>query len=141
MISTRTIALGPLVSLLFIFHVLCCLPPCYSAHQFFAHYSISYDSNKVTLQSLNTACVRVSLVSSYVKFCTSYSNPPGLGRIFPHLVPLFTFPLLTDVYNTSLIDIIHVVLLPSSPPPFSSFFLTRMPFLALRRLPFAFFDI
>ena len=109
MISARTIALGPLVSLLFIFHVLCCLPPCDSANQFFAHYSISYDSNKVTLHSLNTACVRVLLVSSYIKFCTSYSNPPGLGRIFADLVPLFTLPLLTDVYNTSLVDIMMLI--------------------------------
>ena len=108
-ISARTIALGPLVSLLFIFHVLCCLPPSYSANQFFAHYSISDDCNKVILHSLNTACVRVLLVSSYIKFCTSYSNPLSLGRIFPHLVPLFTFPLLTDVYNTSIIDIMMLI--------------------------------
>jgi len=87
MISARTIALGPLVSLLFIFHVLCCLPSCDSANQFFAHYSISYDSNKVTLHSLNTACVRDLLVSSYIKFCTRCSNPPGLGRIFADMVP------------------------------------------------------
>jgi hypothetical protein len=32
----------------------------------------------------------------------------------------------------------HVVLFPSSPPPFSSFFLTRMPSPALRRFYFAF---
>ena len=107
--TCETLALDSLVSLLLIFHVLCCLPPCDSANQFFAHYSISYDSNKVTLHSLNTACVRVSLVSSYVKFCTSYSNPPGLGRIFTHLVPLFTLPLLPDVYNTSLVDIMMLI--------------------------------
>jgi hypothetical protein len=29
----------------------------------------------------------------------------GLGRIFAHLVPLFTFPLLADVYSTFLVDI------------------------------------
>ena len=61
-------------------------------------------------------------VSSYIKFCTSYSNPLGLGRIFPHLVPLFTFPLLTDVYNTSIIDIMMLITMESfSLPPLSHF--------------------
>jgi hypothetical protein len=80
-------------------------PPCDSANQFFAYYSISYDSNIVKIYSLNAACRRVPLVSSYTKFCASYSNPPALGRIFAHLVPLFTSPLFTDVYTTYLVDI------------------------------------
>jgi hypothetical protein len=49
------------------------------------------------------------LVSSYIKFCTSYRNPPWFGGIFTHLVPLFTFPLLTDVYTTSLVDIMMLI--------------------------------
>jgi hypothetical protein len=103
--STKTLALDPLVSLLLIFHFLCCLPPCDSANQFFAYYSISYDFNRVQIHSLNAACSRVPSVSSYTKFCASYSNRHGFGRIFAHLVPLFTSPLLTDVYTTYLVDI------------------------------------
>jgi hypothetical protein len=108
-ISARTIAPGPLVSLLLIFHALCCLPPCASANQFPANYSISYDYNIVKIHSLNAACPRIPLVSSYIKFCASYSNSPGFGRIFALLVLLFTSPLLTDVYGTSLCDIIMLI--------------------------------
>jgi hypothetical protein len=82
----RTSALDRLVSFLSIFHVLCCLSPCISANQFFAHYSISYDSNRVPIHSINAACAPVPLVSSYIKFCASYSNPPSFGRIFVLLV-------------------------------------------------------
>ena len=102
-------ALGPLVSLLLIFYVLCCLPPCDFADQLPANYSISYDSNGVQIHPLNPACVRVPLVSSYIKFCASYSNPPGFGRIFALPVLLFTLPLLPDVYGTSLCDIIVLI--------------------------------
>jgi hypothetical protein len=108
-ITAKTLALDPLVSLLLIFHVLCCLPPCDSANQFFACYSISYDSNRVQIHSLNAACPHVPLVSSYTKFCASYSTPPCLGRIFAYLVPLFTSPLLTDAYTTYLVDIMMLI--------------------------------
>jgi hypothetical protein len=80
-----------------------------SANQFFANYSISYDSNRVQIHSINAACAPVPLVSSYIKLCASYSNPPGFGRIFVLLVPLFTPPLLPDVYNTSICDITMLV--------------------------------
>ena len=108
-ISARTIALGPLVSLLLIFYVLCCLPPCDFADQLPANYSISYDSNGVQIHPLNPSCVRVPFVSSYIKFCASYSNPPGFGRIFALPVLLFTPSLLPDVYGTSLCDIIMLI--------------------------------
>ena len=104
-INAKTLALDPLVSLLLIFHVLCCFPPYDSATQFFACYSVSYDSNRVQIHSLSAACPRLPLVSSYTKFCASYSNPPCFGRIFAHLIPLFTFPLLSDVYTIYLVDI------------------------------------
>jgi hypothetical protein len=107
--NAKTIALDLLVSPLLIFHVLCCLPPCESANQLFVYYSISYDSNRVQMHSLNAACPRVPLVSSYTKFCASYTNPPCLGRIFAHLVHLFTSPLLTDVYTTYLVDIMMLI--------------------------------
>jgi hypothetical protein len=87
-LSVRTIALDPLVGLLLIFHVLCCLPPCDSANQFFAYYSISYYYNRVTICSLNAACMRVPLVSSYIKFCASYSTLPWFGA---HFCPPGTF--------------------------------------------------
>ena len=108
-LNAKTLALDPLVSLLLIFHVLCCLPSCDSQNQFFAYYSISYDSNRVQRHSLTAACPPVPLVSSYAKFCVSYTNPPCLGRIFAHLVPLFTSPLLTDVYTTYLVDIVMLI--------------------------------
>jgi len=116
-ISAKTLALEPLVSLLLIFHVLCCLPPCDSPNQFFAYYSISYDSNRVQIHSLTATFPRVPLVSSYAKFCASYSTPPCLGRIFAYLVPLFTSPLLTDVYTTYLVDIMMLITMLSLPPP------------------------
>jgi len=108
-INAKTLALDPLVSLLLIFHVLCCLPPCDSANQFFTCYSISYDSNRVQIHSLNAACPRFSLVSSYTNFCASYSTPLCLERIFAYLIPLFTSPLLTDVYTTYLVDIMMLI--------------------------------
>ena len=91
------------------FHVLCCLPPCDSANQFFAYYSISYDSNRVQIHSLNAACLRIPLVSSYTKFCASYTNPPCFGRILPTWYLYLLPPLLTDVYTTYLVDIMMLI--------------------------------
>jgi len=108
-ISAKTLALDPLVSLLLIFHVLCCLPPCDSDNQLFAYYSISYDSNRVQIHSLNAACPRVSLVSSYTKFCASYTNPPCLRRILPTWYLYSLPPLLTDAYTTYLVDIMMLI--------------------------------
>jgi hypothetical protein len=103
-ISAKTLALDPLVSLLLIFHVLCCLPPCDSANQFFPYYSVSYDFNRVQIHSLNAACPRVPSVSSYTKFCASYSNPHSLGHILPTWY-LYSLPpyLLMSIPPTQLI--------------------------------------
>ena len=46
----------------------CCVDPCISSSQFMASYRGSYDSDKVLLYSLDTACV-LSSVSCYIDFC------------------------------------------------------------------------
>ena len=96
--------LVPLVSLLCIFHDLCCLPPCVPANIFIAHHSILYYSNRVRIHYSSTACAHILLMSSYFNFCDTYSIPLGLGRIFAILVLQFTSPFLIYVYRTSITD-------------------------------------
>ena len=92
------------------------------ATQFLAHYSISYEFNTVKICSLNAPWVCLLLVSTYLKFCDTYSNPGNVGRIFAILVSPFTLPLFISVHRTSIIDINaqdYVVPLLPSPFPIS----------------------
>ena len=92
---------------------------CISDSHFFAHISSSYYYNIVSMCSLNTACMTPSLVSSYLSFCMTHSQPLPLVAFFH---PLLTLCTLRHAYTTSMDDslmciIVYGYILPL--PPFS----------------------